>query len=151
VASVSSAHLVLFIAAVVVAAALAGTITNSASRLGGAVQDRAVDDSEEIDGEIRVVSDAESPSAVYNITSETLTLYVKNTGAGTLPSAPEDVTVLVDGAYQSNVSTTVLDGTEWRSGALLRVEVDVSLPANAQTRVVVQSRGARDLFVFTTP
>jgi flagellar protein FlaG len=151
VASVSSAHLVLFIAAVVVAAALAGTMTNSASRIGEAVQDRAVDDSEAIDGEIRIVSDAESPGSVYNDTAETLTLYVKNTGAGTLPSAPEDVTVLVDGAYQSNVSTTVLEASEWRSGELLRVQVNVSLPANTQTRVVVQSRGARDLFVFTTP
>lgn len=150
-ASVSSAHLVLFIAAVIVAAALGGTITDSAGRIGGAIHDRAVDNSQEVAGELRVVSDPESPSAVYDNTSETLTLYVKNTGGITLRDAPEDVAVLVNGTYQDDVQTTVLEGDAWRPGSLLRVQVNVSLPSNSETRVVVQSEGARDLFVFTTP
>lgn len=150
-ASVSSAHLVLFIAAVIVAAALAGTVTDSANRVGQAIEDQAVDDSEDIDAEIRVVSDAESPSAVYDNASETLTLLVKNTGGGTLPASPDSVTVLVDGAYQTDVRTTVLEDDAWRPGSLLRVRVNVSLPPDTKTRVVVEPRGARDHFVFTTP
>lgn len=149
-ASVSSAHLVLFIAAVIVAAALAGTVTDSASRVGEAIQERSHDASDDVNAEVRVVSDPESPNAVYDNASETLTLYVKNTGGSTLPSATDDVTVLVDGTYQSNVSTAVLEADDWAPGTLLRVEVNVTLSSDSETRVVVQSRGARDLFVFTT-
>jgi flagellar protein FlaG len=151
VASVSATHLVLFIAAILVAAAVAGTVTQSASRMGSAIQSDSEVDAEQVDAEIEVVSDADSPNAVYNNSSDTLTLYVKNVGARTLPSSPGTVPVLVNGDYQSNVETTVLDAGEWRPGTLLRIRVTVVLADGARTRVVVTPTGARDLFVFTTP
>lgn len=150
-ASVSSAHLVLFIAAVLIAAALAGTVTESAGRLGNAIDENSQVESEQTDTAVRVVSDADAPAAVYDAANETLTLYVKNVGDSTLSSDPEDVTVLVNGTYASDQQTTVLDADEWRPGALLRVRVDVTLPPDSETRVVVNPTGARDSFVFTTP
>lgn len=150
-ASVSATHLVLFIAAVLVAAAVAGTVTESASRLGSAIEADSETDADLVDAEVVVVSDADSPAAVYNNTSDTMTLYVKNVGGRTLPADPEDVTVLVNGNYQSDVETTVLEDTAWRPGALLEVRVTVTLADGARTRVVVAPTGARDLFVFTTP
>lgn len=150
-ASVSSAHLVLFIAAVLVAAALAGTATESASRLGNAVDQHSQAESEQTDAAVRVVSDADSPTAIYDAANGTLTLYVKNVGDSTLSSAPEDVTVLVNGTYRNDQQTTVLDADDWRPGTLLRVRVDVALPSDSETRVVVAPTGARDVFVFTTP
>lgn len=148
--SVSSAHLVLFIAAVLVSAALAGTITQSAAQVGNAIEEDSQAQSDHTDAAIDIVSDAESPSAVYNNSSNTLTLYVKNVGAGSLPHAPDDVTVLVDGAYQTDVRTTVLGGDNWRTGALLRIRANVSLPSNTSTRVSVAVTGAQDYFTFTT-
>lgn len=150
-ASVSSAHLILFIAAVIVSAAVAGTMTNSANRIGQAIRDSSAEEAAEREAAIRVVSDAGSPAAVYDNTSDTLTLLVKNTGDGTLPATPESVTVLVNGTYQSDVTTTVLEANDWTPGTLLRVKVNVSLPSNEETRVVVKARGSRDLFSFTTP
>lgn len=150
-ASVSATHLVLFIAAILISAAIAGTVTESATRVGSAIEAESGLEADHVDAEIEVVSDAESPSAVYNNTSDTLTLYVKNVGARTLPADPDDVPVLVNGEYQSDVETTVLEGDAWRPDALLRIRVTVSLPDGAQTRVVVTPTGARDLFVFTTP
>jgi len=149
-ASVSSAHLVLFIAVVLFSAALAGTLTEGATSLADSIE-RATDaDADHADADVQVVSDAQTPTAVYDADNETLTLLVKNTGARTLPSDPGDVTVLVDGAYQADTRTTVLDTDVWRPETVLRVRANVSLASNAETRVVVDAGGARDRFVFTT-
>ncbi|WP_232687053.1 flagellin [Halobacterium zhouii] len=149
--SVSATHLVLFIAAIVVSGALAGTMLQSSARVGDAIEANSQAQSEQVDAAISVVSDPESPTAVYNNTSNTLELYVKNVGADPLPHAPDDVAVLVNGTYQTDVRTTVLgDGDEWHTGALLRVRTNVSLPSNETTRVSVVVTGAQDYFTFTT-
>lgn len=150
-ASVSATHLVLFIAAILISAAIAGTVTESASRVGSAIESDSDLESQRVDAEVQVVSDADSPGAVYDNSSDTLTLYVKNVGGRRLPSDPSDVPVLVNGNYQSDVQTTVLEDDAWRPGTLLEVRVNVTLADGAQTRVVVTPTGARDLFVFTTP
>lgn len=150
-ASVSSAHLVLFIAAILIAAVLAGTVTESAGQLGNAIEENSDAESARTDAEIAVVSDADSPTAVYNNSTDTLTLYVKNVGASTLPSDSDDVAVLVNGQYQTDVRTTVLNDDLWRPSVLLRVRVNVTLADAADTRVVVNPTGARDTFTFTTP
>lgn len=147
----SATHLVIFIAAVLVAAAVAGTLTESASRVGSALEDDGELEGDRVDAAVEIVSDADSPTAVYDNASDTLTLYVKNVGGRTLPSTPDDVPVLVNGEYQSSVETTVLEDDAWRPGTLLRVRVTVALADGAETRVVVTPMGARDRFVFTTP
>lgn len=150
-ASVSATHLVIFIAVILVATTVAGTLTEGASRVGSAIEDDSDLDAKRVDAEIEVVSDADSADAVYDNTSDTLTLYVKNVGERTLPPTPDDVPVLVNGEYQSAVETTVLDDDTWRPGTLLRVRVTVTLADGAETQVVVTPTGARDQFVFTTP
>jgi flagellar protein FlaG len=150
-ASVSSAHLVLFIAAVLVAAILAGTATQSATRIGNALDEQSDVQSDHTATELRIVSDAGAPNAIYDTANDTLTLYVKNTGDTTIPDSPSAVTLLVNGTRQSDTTTTVLDADQWRPGTLLRIEANVSLPGSQQTRVVVDVNGGRDLFVFTTP
>lgn len=147
----SSAHLVLFIAAILISAAVAGTVTESASRVGSAVEADSDLESQQVDADVRVVSDADSPSAVYNNSSDTLTLYVKNVGGRTLPSEPSDVPVLVNGNHQTDVRTAVLEDDAWRPGTLLEIRVNGTLADGAETRVVVTPTGARDLFVFSTP
>jgi flagellar protein FlaG len=149
-ASVSSAHLVLFVAVVLFSAALAGTLTEGATSLGDSIEGAAGADADRANADFRIVSDAQTPTAVYDAGDETLTLLVKNTGARTLPSDPDDVTVLADGAYQADTQTTVLDADAWRPETVLRVRANVSLASNAKTRVVVDAGGARDRFVFTT-
>jgi len=150
-ASVSSAHLVLFIAVVLFSAALAGTLTESATSLGASIEDAAGADADRTAADFRVVSDSETPTAVYDAGNDTLTLLVRNTGDRTLRSDPEAVTVLVDGEYQGDTRTTVLDADDWRPGEVLRVRANVSLAPDVRTRVVVDAGGHRDRFVFTTP
>lgn len=150
-ASVSSAHLVLFIAAVLIAAVLAGTATQSATRIGNAVEEQSEVQSDHTATELRIVNDPGAPAAAYDTANDTLTVYVKNTGDTTIPSSPSAVTVLVNGTRQPATTTTVLDADRWYPGALLRIDVTVSLPSDQRTRVVVDVNGGRDRFVFTTP
>ncbi|MDH5020470.1 archaellum stator protein ArlG [Halobacterium rubrum] len=150
-ASVSSAHLVLFIAAILFSAALAGTLTESANSLGASIEDAADADATRTATAFQIVSDDDAPSAVYDADTETLTVLVKNTGDTTIPSQPDDVTLLVDGAYQTDTQTTALDDDRWRPGTVLRVRTNVTLAPDTETRVVVDASGHRDYFVFTTP
>ncbi|MCD2204318.1 hypothetical protein [Halobacterium sp. KA-6] len=150
-ASVSSTHLVLFIAAILVAASVAGTVTEGATRLGGALGDQSQQHAEDIDAEIKIVSDAGSPQSIYDHSSETLTLYVKNVGGSTLSTDPDTISVLVNGNYQTDIETTVLDADSWGTGNLLRIRTDISLQPRADTRIVVTPTGARDVFLFRTP
>ncbi|MDL0138838.1 flagellin [Halobacterium salinarum] len=151
-ASVSSAHLVLFIAAILFSAALAGALTDSATIIGDSVNDAAGTDVAHANTAFSVVSDPGAPNSVYNDTTDTLTILVKNTGDSTPLSDPRDITVLVDGEYQTPASTAVVSANAdtWRPGTLLRVEVTVDLAPNTETRVVVDASGHRDHFTFTT-
>lgn len=150
-ASVSSAHLVLFIAALLVAAALAGTLTEGATTLGASVEEAADAEATRTATAFEVVSDDDAQEAIYDADAETLTVLVKNTGDTTIPSRPEDVTLLVDGSYQPDTRTTTLDDDRWRPGTVLRVRANVTLAPDTETRVVVDASGHRDYFVFTTP
>lgn len=141
----------LFIAAILVAASLAGTVTEGTTQLGSALGDQSQQQAEAVDAEIEIVSDAGSPESVYDHDTGTLTLYAKNVGGSTLPADPDVISVLVNGEYQTDVEATVLDANSWGDGNLLRLRVDVSLQPRADTRVVVTPTGARDRFRFRTP
>lgn len=150
-ASVSSAHLVLFIAAILFSAALAGTLTEGATSLGTSVEEAADAEAARTATALQIVSDGAARDAVYDADAETLTVLVKNTGDKTIPSRPDDITLLVDGSYQSDTRTTALDADRWRPSTVLRVEANVTLAPDTETRVVVDVSGQRDYFIFTTP
>ncbi|MFB6070199.1 MAG: flagellar protein G [Halanaeroarchaeum sp.] len=146
-ASVSSETLILFIASILVAASVAGTMTSGVSRLSDALGDRSVDVSNEIRTDVEIISDPASGS-VYDAGTDTLTLLVKNTGSQPLSTDPETVDVLVDGKFRTNTSITVVDGSAWTEGNVVRLNVsDVSL-ADGDHRAVVVVNGNREVLEF---
>jgi len=74
---------------------------------------------------------------------------VKNTGTNTLPAEPGKMDVLVDGRYVSMSSQTifVLDETKWKTGTVIRLEIDESLDAG-EHKVVLVINGDREVFTF---
>lgn len=148
-ASVSSETLILFIASILVAASVAGTMTTGVNRLSDALGDRSIDVSEDIRTDVEIISDPDS-NAVYDNETDTVTVLVKNTGSGTLNHDPPNVDVLVDGQYRTNVSTTVVDGESWSVGNVVRLEAgDVTLDTGDH-RVVVLVNGDREVMEFRT-
>lgn len=147
-ASSSVSSLILFIAAMIIAASVAGTMVTNVAQVSNAIDARSVDAEKRIDTEIEVISDPGS-SAVYDDASGTISVLVKNTGSTSLAARPGKVDVLVDGQYvqASDQNLSVLDGTEWRSGSVVRLELDRSL-SSGEHRVVLVVNGDREVFTF---
>lgn len=149
-ALVSSETLIIFIASLIVAATVAGTMTSGVTQLNAALDDRTVDVSENIRSDIDIISDPAS-GEVYDDANNNVTLLVKNTGSGTIDHDPGNVDVILDGQYRSNVTTEVIDGNSWTVGSVVRLTVtDVSLADNEDHRAVLVVNENREVLEFRT-
>ena len=148
-ASVSITHLILFIASLLVAASVAGVLTDEVGRLSEAINDQGLDASQEVRTDIEIISDSGSPTAIYDSSSQNMTLYVKNTGSQQLDARADGIDVLVDGEYQPNVNVTVLDAEVWDTNDVARVRVyRPDGLANGDHRVKVIVNGDEEVFQF---
>lgn len=147
-ASVASSTLILFIASLLIAASVAGTMTTGVERLGAALGDRSADVSSEIRTDIDIISDAGSPNAVYDANQKELTLLVKNTGSQTLSNESANFEIIVNGTYQHNVSSRVINSDSWRPGTVVDVTVHGVDLSTGDHRVLVIVNGDRELFEF---
>lgn len=144
-ASVSSSTLIIFIASILVAASVAGTMTNGVQRLSEALGDRSVDVSQDIRSDVEIISDSGSPESIYD--NETVTLLVKNTGSKTLSATPGQADLTIDGRYVSIQTVTVVDDETWTTGSVARINASANLSAGDH-RVVVTVNGDREVLKF---
>jgi flagellar protein FlaG len=147
VASVSVSHLILFIASMMIAASVAGVFTSSIGQLSGALSEQGLDVSSDVRTDIEVISDSGS-DAIYNATSETITLYVKNTGTERLAAEPGQLDVLVDGQFVTDYTVARADGTgAWQPGSVVRVDIAQSL-STGDHRVQLTVNNDEEVFEF---
>jgi len=150
VASVSASHLILFIASVLVAASVAGTITTTVGRLSDGVSQQGDALSQDVQTDIEIISDSGAP--VYDRDGNgNITVLVKNTGSRSLVPQPSQLDVLVDGQFQSAVGVTVVDGASpdsWQPGDVVRVNVSVPNLDAGDHRVQVAVNGDKEVFRF---
>ncbi|MFC4360161.1 flagellar protein G [Halobium salinum] len=146
-ASVSVSHLILFIASLIVAGSVAGTLMTGVDRLGSAIEDESLDVSKQVRTDIEVISD--SGSAVYDTNNEgNITLYVKNTGSRNLPPDGTGLDVLVDGQYATDTSLTLLDG-DWDTGDVVELQISTTLsPGDHRVKLIMG--GDEEVFHFRT-
>lgn len=143
----SISSLILFIAAIVVATGVAGTMTVAVGDVSSSLDSNTDQVSESIATDLFIISDAGS-DAVYDSNTDTLTILVKNTGTTTLDADANTFDVLVDGAYvvPSDVSR-VGGGVSWAPGDVVSIEVDTSL-SSGEHRVMVVANQNRDSMVI---
>ncbi|OTF10296.1 flagellar protein G [Halorubrum sp. SD612] len=157
-ASVPVSHLILFIASLVIAAGVVGTITTGVDRVSAAVDDAGLDATEQLRTDVTFISD---PSAgVYNATEGNVTLLIKNTGTYRLAPDGSDLDVVFDGGYvrPSKLSGELVsvDGANaWSRGDVLRLTIEVSEIdgvngglADGDHRVYLSVNGDEELFQF---
>jgi len=147
-AGVSASHLIIFIASMMVAASVVGVFTDSVGQLSDAIDDQGVHVSSDVRSDIEVISDSGS-AAVYNSSGDgNITLHVKNTGSSRLPAEADQMDVLVNGMYQTDVTVTLLGGAEaWRPGEVVRVEISEPLdPGDHRVKLIVN--GDEEVFEF---
>lgn len=148
-ASVSVSHLIIFIASILLAAAVIGGVTTQFDRMTGAIDDRSERIAESYRTDITIINDP--GSAVHNRNgNETILIYVKNVGRRTLPTENGSVEVFVDGEYQDRASVTVevLGGDTWAPGNVIEITVDYGSLSDGTHRLKVAVRGGDASFIF---
>ena len=146
--SVSASHLVIFIASIVVAAGVAGTLVTQVDRVSQSIAEQSEEVEEQIDTDIQIISDTGSGEAIYDAGSGNLTLYVKNTGKSELRTEPDAVDVLVDGRFVAPESVIGVDGgTAWSSGEVAEIVVE-DVEIEGATRVAVTVKESKDTILF---
>lgn len=153
-AGVSISHAIIFVASMVVAAAVAGVLVTGVGQIGDSIADRSGDTSEMIQTDIEIISDAGASNAIYNSTTDEITVLVKNTGSLDLAADTRQLDVLVNGQYANGISVTSLSGSQstWETSSVLRVtvtEVGGTPPAlSGDVRVTVVVNENEDLLRF---
>jgi flagellar protein FlaG len=158
-ASVPVSHLILFIASLVIAAGVVGTITTGVDRVSAAVDDAGLDATEQLRTDVTVISDA--GAGVYNASGDdNVTLLIKNTGTYRLAPDGSDLDVVLDGSYvrPDAISGELVsaDGANaWGRGDVLRLTIDVDRIdgsggqlADGDHRVYISVNGDEELFQF---
>ncbi|MCU4717148.1 flagellar protein G [Halapricum hydrolyticum] len=149
-ASVSASHLILFIASVLVAASVAGTITNTVGRLSDGVSDQGDALSQDVRTDVEIISD--SGAQIYNRSdNQNVTLLMKNTGSRVLPANGDQMVILLDGVLQSPLEVTVIEGQDpdsWRPGDVVRVEFGAPDLDAGDHRIKVTVNGDEEVFRF---
>lgn len=149
-ASGGVAEMVLFIAALLVAASVAGTLTSEVTRLGDAISDRSLDVADDVRTDVEIISDP--ATGVYNASGdENVTVYVRNTGSSSLPAEPSAFDVLLDGKYRGDVSVaTVEGGAMWYQGEVVELTVRTAGldPGDHRLKLVVNSD--EEVLIFRT-
>ncbi|KDE59547.1 flagellin [Halostagnicola sp. A56] len=157
-ASVSATHIILFIASMVVAAGIAGTVVLEVDDLSGAIETQGSATASEIGTEIDIVSDAGHPEAIYDPTAGdgNVTVYVKNVGDEHLEAHHSSVDVLLDGRYVSHEYTELehqySESNTWQTGDVVALRIDVAaaddLEATGDTTVTVIANDNEDSIDF---
>ncbi|ELZ91357.1 fla cluster protein flaG [Haloferax mucosum ATCC BAA-1512] len=148
-ADISIPSLILFIASIVVAAGVSGVLIDTVTGISSSVDDRGGDVSTEIRTDIEVISDPQG--GVYDDTNDNLSVYVKNTGLRSLPATSDGFDIIVGAKYQSSVSVTVVDGTEWRPSNVVRIDVTGIQLSSGDYRMKIVVDGDEEVFEFHVP
>lgn len=149
-ASASVSELIMFIAAVSVAAAVSGALVTTVGGISGSLDERGTDVAADIATDVEVISDPGS-GAVYDSGNGQVRLLVKNTGRRTIETGGTAIEVLLDGRYvpPSEYSIAVIGGESWHEGDVVRVVVNESL-SSGDHRVTVIVESERETLRFTT-
>lgn len=152
-ASVSASHLIIFIASIVIAAGVAGTLTSEVGRLSGAIDDIGIDLSQDIRTDVEIISDEGSEfsngtNTAYSSANGNVTLHVKNTGSRSLPSTSDSVDAFIDGEFISSIEITVVDASEWRVGNVVKLEIDTGTLSSGDHRLKVVVGSDQEIFEF---
>ncbi|MFC7073717.1 flagellar protein G [Halovenus rubra] len=150
-ASVSVSHLILFIASMIIAAGVAGVFTTSVEDLSNAIDERGVQISDNVRTSVDIISDSGS-SNIYDGTSNTTTIYVKNTGSQSLNPVVRQIDILVNGSFKTSddVSATVLsegNPDTWDTNEVIELQINDHL-STGDHRILVIVNGDEETFKF---
>ena len=153
-ASVSVSHLIIFIASLVVAAGVAGTLTTGVERVSNAVEDGSLDVSQQVRTDIDIISDPKNPALDAN---NNLTIHVRNTGSQGIFIQPESIDMVLNGDFVPNSEFTVTDAngdrTTARTGDVMAIEInnDNGYVNSGDNRLYITVNSDEEVYEFENP
>lgn len=150
-AGVSASHLIIFIASLVVAAGVVGTLTTGVERVNSAIDDRSLDVTQQVRMDMAFVSD--SGSNTYDSSDDSVTVYVRNTGSQGIPTEASAVDVVFNGEFIANENITVQDANDvdsnvWRPNDVVNITVTNVTVQDGDNRLVLLVNEDEELFEF---
>ncbi|MFO7832933.1 MAG: flagellar protein G [Halohasta sp.] len=156
-ASVSASHLIIFIASLVIAAGVVGTLTTGVDRVSSAIDDRSLDVTQQVRMDMAIISDPSD--ADYDSTSDELTIHVRNTGSQGVPiENAEAVDIVLNGNFVDNddieVDDANGDSNVWRPGDVVAITIsnedgDYTVKST-DNRLVLTVNEDQETFEFNT-
>ena len=153
-ASVSASHLIIFVASLVIAAGVVGTLTTGVERVSSSIDDGSLDVSEQIRMDMSVISD---PGVEYPTENEEdVVIHIRNTGSQPVQIDESEFDVVLNGNFllEGDEGFTVEDAngdeTVWRPGGVVELNIDDSnINGNGgDNRLFITVNGDEELFEF---
>ena len=154
-ASVSTSHLIIFVASLVVAAGVVGTLTTGVDRVSSAVQDGSLDVSQQVRTDVTIISDPGSNIVFDNGENVDVTVHVRNTGSQTIPARESAIDLFLNGQFQGEddfvieVQGTTDNPNVWRPDEV--VEITITTEENnldTDNRIFLTVNGDQEEFEF---
>ena len=148
-AGVSASHLIIFIASLVVAAGVVGTLTTGVDRVSSAIDDRSLDVSQQVRMDMAFVSDSGADD--YYESGANVSLYVRNTGSHGVPIDESAIDLVANAEFLSTGytidSVTGSDST-WRPGEVVRITIDSTHIDTGDNRILLIVNEDEETFEF---
>jgi len=150
-ASVSASHLIIFIASLVIAAGVVGTLTTGVDRVSSAIDDRSLDVTQQVRMDMAIISDP--GSGTYDDGSD-LTIHVRNTGSQGVPIEDSAFDIVLNGQFVGNDGiTNVTDANDdtsnvWRPGDVVAITIDNSDVKSGTNRLILTVNEDQETFEF---
>ena len=151
---VSASTLVIFIATVLVAAGVAGTLVTTVGDISNSAETQGDAITESINSDIELLNDG-GGSGFYteNNGEATITVYARNTGSTTLVKDPDELDVLVNGLFVATADLGIesMNGDSedraWSEGEVIEIviELDDTLEGSGNRLTVSPSGTERSL------
>ena len=152
-ASVSASHLIIFVASLVIAAGVVGTLTTGVERVSSSIDDGSLDVSQQIRMDMSVISD---PGVGYPVDGEDVVIHVRNTGSQSVPIDESAFDLVLNGQFlvggEGNGEFTVEDAHNdddvWRPGNVVQITINEPELNDGDNRLFLTVNGDEELFEF---
>ncbi|WP_181692435.1 flagellar protein G [Natronomonas sp. LN261] len=153
---VSASTLVIFIASILVAAGVAGTLVATVGDISNSAETKGDAITESIDADFEILNDGGGSKFYTEPGTPTaqITFYVRNTGSAALSSETDDIDVLVNGQYVVSSDLTIgsendADDGVWAEGEVLQIIIErTDTLSGSGNRLTISAKGTERSLEF---
>jgi flagellar protein FlaG len=153
---VSASTLVIFIASILVAAGVAGTLVTTVGDISTSAETRGDAITETIDADIELLNDGGGSNFYVEAGdgTSTITFYVRNTGSTGLLQDPSEIDVLLNGGFipSADLALASMNGADdgvWAEGEVLEFAVSLDRELGGSgNRLTVSTKGTERSLEF---